>query len=359
MTIHPINHATVVAAFMLAITGHLGTVCAEIRISGATVQIINECNIPARDSGQLIQLSVQKGMPILKDTVVAVLENQHQKLALSHAKLKNEIATVLSKSDLSLQSAKAKVEEVEAALQVREIALQVAEKEAEGDVAISIAKAETKLRQLERQRAEKARKTFKGSVSESQMDRLKTDQTRWELEVHKATTEQAVKQLKPAAERAAIQQAQKEIARSQVALQVEQQNQIVAQFNQQLEENAVQSAMWNLERRNVRSPIDGIVASVSFQPGEWVEAGSAVVRIIDLKKLRVEGLLPAAQAAQKLVGQAAEIRMGGQTLPASITYVGQEIDPVDQLVSVYAEFDNVNQQVLPGAIAELIIKDPK
>ena len=41
MTIHPINHATVVAAFMLAITGHLGTVCAEIRISGATVQIIN------------------------------------------------------------------------------------------------------------------------------------------------------------------------------------------------------------------------------------------------------------------------------------------------------------------------------
>ena len=70
-------------------------------------------------------------------------------------------------------------------------------------------------------------------------------------------------------------------------------------------------------------------------------------------------MLPADQATQKLVGQAAEIRMGGQTLPASITYVGQEIDPVDQLVSVYAEFDNVNQQVLPGAIAELIIKDPK
>lgn len=344
---------------LLALSNSTVAVGGDIRIPGATVQLINECSIPARDSGQLIQLSAQKGKTVTKGQVVAVLENQQQELALSHAKLKNNIATLLSKSDLNLQSATAKVEEVEAALQVRKIALQVAKKEASDNVAISIAEAETKLRRLERQRAEKARETFERSVSESQMDRLKTDQQRWELEISKATTEQAVKKLKPAAEEAAIQQTQKEIAGSRVAFKVAEQTQAIAELNQQLENNAVQAAMWHLELRNVRSPIDGVVASVALQQGEWVEAGTAVVRIIDLKRLRVEGLLPAEQASQSLVGQAAEIRLGDRRFPASVVSVGREIDPVDQLVSIYAEFDNSNGDVMPGAIAELIVKDRK
>ncbi|MEP3478889.1 MAG: HlyD family efflux transporter periplasmic adaptor subunit [Fuerstiella sp.] len=357
MTSQSILRSFLSLGFLLSFTNAPVAVGDNIRISQATVQLINECSIPARDSGQLILVSALQGKAVTKGQVVAVLENQQQELALSHAKLKNNIATLLSESDLNLLSATAKVEEVEAALRVRKIALQVAEKEANSNVAVSIAEAESKLRQLERQRAEKARQTFERSVSESQMDRLKTDQQRWQLEVSKATTEQAVRKLKPAAEQAAIQQAQKEIARSKVALQVEQQNQAVAVLNQQLEGNAVQAAMWNLELRNVRSPIDGIVASVDLQQGEWVEAGTVVVRIIDLKRLRVEGLLQAKLASQNLVGQAAEVRIGDQRIPASVVYVGREIDPIDQLVSIYAEFDNPNGDVLPGAIAELIVSD--
>lgn len=350
---------SVLLSLTLAFTHFMIPAAAEIRISGATVALINECSIPARDSGQLKTLTVKKGDSVTKGQVVAALENQQQELALNHATLKLNIASLLSKSQLNLSSARAKTEAVEAALQVRKVALQVANKEANDNVAISIAEAESRLRQLERQRAEKARESFERSVSESQMDRLKTDQKRWELEISKATTEQAVKQLKPAAEEAAIQQAQKELAQSQLAVQVEHQNRVVAELNQQLEDNAVEAAKWNLELRNVRSPIDGVVASITFQSGEWVEAGAAIVRIIDLKRLRVEGLLPADQASQKLVGQVAEIHVGDQIIPASVTYVGQEIDPVDQLVSIFAEFDNSNGLVLPGSIAKLIVKGTK
>lgn len=359
MTIQYFSKPLILIGLVLSLTQSMIAVGDDIRIKGATVQLINECSIPARDSGQLKLLSAKKGTAVSKGQVLAVLENEQQELALSHAKLKHNIATLLSKSDLNLLAARAKVEEVEAAMQVRRIALKVAKKEASDDSAISIAEAETKLRQLERQRAEKARKAFERSVSESQMDRLKTDQQRWELEISKATTEQAVRKFKPAAEEAAIEQAQKEIARSQVAFKVEQQNQVVAEFNQQLEDNAVQAAMWNLELRNVRSPIDGVVASVTVHPGEWVEAGTAVVRIIDLKRLRVEGLLAAELATQNLVGRPAEVRLGDLTIPASVVWVGREIDPVDQLVSVYAEFDNPNGDVLPGAIAELIVRKKK
>jgi RND family efflux transporter MFP subunit len=41
-------------------------------------------------------------------------------------------------------------------------------------------------------------------------------------------------------------------------------------------------------RTRVRSPIDGVVISVSANPGETVNLGSPLVRIVDLKRLRVE-----------------------------------------------------------------------
>lgn len=327
----------------------------DLTIKGATVQLLQECRIPARVSGQVTMISVKEGAAIKQGQIVAVLENRQQELAVQHAELKADIAALMSNSDLNLKAAQAKVEVAEAARNVRIVALDVAEKEATDDVAVAIAEAETKLRQLERQRAENARKAFERSVSESQMDRLKTDEQRWKLEVTKATSEQAVRKLKPNAEKAAIDQAQKEIKRSQIALQVEQESLVIAKVNEQLEKNAVQSALWNLELRNIRSPIDGSVASMECQPGEWVEAGNPVLRIINLNRLKVEGLLAADRASQKLVGRPAEIRVNGKSVKGVVTHVGREIDPVDQLVSVYVEFKNEDGDVLPGAIADLVI----
>lgn len=328
----------------------------EIRISEATVQLLQECRIPARVSGQVTMISTKEGETIKQGQIIAVLENRQQELAVQHAELKANIAALMSKSRLNLQAAQARIEATQAAKQVRIVALDVAKKEAKDDVAIAIAEAETKLRQLERQRAESARKTYERSVSESQLDRLKTDEQRWKLEIAKASTEQAVRKLKPQAEQAAIEQAEKEITQSQLALQVEEQNQMVAKVNEQIEKNAVQSALWDLELRNIRSPISGTVAGMECQPGEWVEAGSTVIRVINLAKLRAEGLMPAANASQKLVGQPVKIRFNDQTIVGKVSYVGHEIDPIDQLVSIYVEFENTGGSVLPGTIAELLIE---
>lgn len=46
-----------------------------------------------------------------------------------------------------------------------------------------------------------------------------------------------------------------------------------------------------IQRRQIKSPIIGEVVEVQFRPGEWVEPGNTLFRIVRLDRLRVEGFL--------------------------------------------------------------------
>lgn len=327
----------------------------DIVISSARIQLLKECRVSAADAGQLTVFDVQEGSTVQAGQVIAELENRSQKLALEQAQLKVRIAEMMSASDLNLKAAIAKVDEAEASRVARQIALEVAEKQAENRTAIGIAEAESKLRELEIERAKKAKSTYQGSVSGAQLDRLRTDLERWKLEIERANNEQAVRSLQPQAEKAAVVQVEKEIARTRVAVDLERQNRDVARVNQQIGKSELQLAEWNLELRNIRSPISGVVSSVEHQKGEWVEKGAVVLRIINLDRLRIEGLLPAKFANRNLVGQQVQAVVQGQRILGEVVYVGREIDPVDQVVSIYAEFDNPDQKILPGTICDMTI----
>ncbi len=46
-----------------------------------------------------------------------------------------------------------------------------------------------------------------------------------------------------------------------------------------------------IDRRKIRSPIEGEVVEILSRPGEWIEPGHAVFRVVGLKKLRVAAIL--------------------------------------------------------------------
>ena len=50
-----------------------------------------------------------------------------------------------------------------------------------------------------------------------------------------------------------------------------------------------------IERRQIKSPIDGRIEAIAKESGEWVSPGDTILRIIDLSSLRVEGFLNAAE----------------------------------------------------------------
>lgn len=332
----------------------------SIHVQQVTISLAREAELPARDAGTLFAIEVIEGQAVSTNDVIAVLENEEQLLQLQASKLNLQIASLKAEDELPVLSAKAQLREAQSAKTVKEVALKIAEAEAQSDSAVGIATAEVELREHELERAVAARSSFKGSISEAQIDRLKTSVAKGQLEIKQAQEALAVQRMKPAAERASLNQKLEEIARYNTVLQQEQKNQLIAGVNNQLQANAVEMAQLQLEQRNIRAPFDGVIAKIEKQAGEWVVPGAPVARIIDLKRLRAEGFLSASDGSVALVGKGVRIVVssGGTdiALLGKVTFVSQEIDPINQQVRFWAEFDNSELQVLPGMIASLEIQ---
>lgn len=82
-----------------------------------------------------------------------------------------------------------------------------------------------------------------------------------------------------------------------------------------------------LEMREVRSPIDGIVADRLLNPGERVD-GRPILRLVSLDRLRVEVVVPAARFGRIREGMAAVVKADGVEGPE----VGARVSQVDRFV---------------------------
>lgn len=68
----------------------------------------------------------------------------------------------------------------------------------------------------------------------------------------------------------------------------------VAKMTAEVHDAAVKAAEQTIERRKIVAPMDGEVIARLKERGEWVNAGEPVLRVIRMDRLKVEGLLPAA-----------------------------------------------------------------
>jgi macrolide-specific efflux system membrane fusion protein len=135
-------------------------------------------------------------------------------------------------------------------------------------------------------------------------------------------------------------------------------------FELQLKENAVEAARLELELHAVRAPFAGVVALVRGRPGEWVQPGAPVLRLVAIDRLRAEGFAPADQASDQLIGVKVRFTLAaepGQAPPASggvegvMRFVSPEVDPVSRQVRIWAEIDNRELKLRPGQQGQLQI----
>jgi len=96
-----------------------------------------------------------------------------------------------------------------------------------------------------------------------------------------AVTLSEIRRLKLASHRAELQ-----IDRSNLELKV-------GMMNAKVQEAAVKSADAAIARRRLSAPLPGVVLTTYHEPGEWLDAGEPVVRIVRMDVLRVEGFLSA------------------------------------------------------------------
>jgi multidrug efflux pump subunit AcrA (membrane-fusion protein) len=289
-----------------------------------------------------------------------MLESRQQQLTVELANLNYEASQEEATNDLAVLAAEEGLLEAERKLKTLELSLQVAKNISENKSAVEIAKTDEATSKTQLERAKTARSQFDKSVSESEMIRLTADFRKAELGVAEAESKHLTSELQVHVHTAELDEQQATISRNKHLVEQERRKLKQAARTSETRRVELELAKAMLDRRKVLSPLTGVVVRHSRQPGEFVEAGTPILRVIQLDRLRAEGFVDVAIASPALKSRAVRIEVTGigarkKTLSGVITFVGQEVDPLNQQVRVWAEFESPELDVYPGMTAEMTI----
>jgi multidrug efflux pump subunit AcrA (membrane-fusion protein) len=206
--------------------------------------------------------------------------------------------------------------------------LQLQKEKVRNDVAIRTAQKALAFHRAEFERLDKAVRGLPGSISTSELEevRFRADQAELELE------------------------------QAQYELRIDQQT--AALKNKELE-----LTQFNVNVRKVTAPINGVVVEVLRHPGEWVEPGDKVLRVVRIDRLRAEGLVHVRELPPDLVGAAVTIAVDvpgkeEKEFSGKVTFVSPEVNPVNGQTRVWAEIDNKDGMLRPGLRPRMTIQLP-
>ena len=148
-----------------------------------------------------------------------------------------------------------------------------------------------------------------------------------------------------------LEQLELELERSILSGDQARHSKVINELTLKLREAQLEASELRLNYREIESPLNGTVAEILVQPGEWAGAGQTVMRVIDLNKLRLIALLDQQYAFDVAVGQTAtfELTVNGVTRTAegTVTFVSPEIS-VNSDFPVWVEIDNAEGKFKPG-----------
>lgn len=221
--------------------------------------------------------------------------------------------------------------QVRTELQAAMASLEAARMEATNDVDARYAQRTLEVRQRELEQSDDANRSFAGAVSETEIakQRLVVDQSRL-----------------------AIEQAEHEMQ--------------VAQASAREKEAAATMVKARLEKHTIAAPVSGKVVEIVTEPGEWVEAGKPVVRVISTDPIRVECFIDGNRYGDELVGRPIQFFHTRQDnelhrskpIPGKVTYVSPELHPVTGQARLWATIDNPDGKARAGMRGRLIISPP-
>jgi RND family efflux transporter MFP subunit len=264
---------------------------AEVIEAEVLVNLLDQAVVPAREAGTLVEILVREGAAVREGDVLARIDDTEAQLLLQRARGE----------------------------------LEVAAKNAANDTAVWTADTTRKITQEIFHRTHEGAQRFKGSISQSDLDRLRLDAE---------TAEWALRQARHDLE--------------------------IAALTKQLKQDEVDFAVHRVERRQITAPLSGMVVEISRRRGEWVQSGQEVVRIVRLDRLEAEGFFDVRQA-RGLVGRRVILYTddgANQRYSGQIVFVSPEVDPINRQVRVLAEIENPALTLQPGMQGTIRIESP-
>ncbi len=199
---------------------------------------------------------------------------------------------------------------------------------AENDLKVRYATKAAEVATAELKRSKDSVSTVARSISQTELDRL-------QLIADKASLE--------------IEQAQEDLAQ--------------ARSQQTLKLNDLERTKLLVERRKLVAPLTGVVVQWKRHPGDWVEPGLPVVRVIRMHRLRAEGFATGKQLSPADVGRKVTFQVVSSDGPTAkydgeLVFVNPEVDPVNGESRFWAELDNPQLTLRPGQSGSLAIHPP-
>jgi multidrug efflux pump subunit AcrA (membrane-fusion protein) len=138
----------------------------------------------------------------------------------------------------------------------------------------------------------------------------------------------------------------------------------IAKMNADVHQASVRSADDAVARRQIVSPLAGIVVTIFHEKGEWVAAGEPVLQVIRIDRLRVEGFLNATEIGpEEVAGRtvAVDVQLaGGRTarFAGKVAFTSPLVQAGNKF-RVRAEVDNRSENgsplLRPGMTATMTI----
>ncbi|MDX1943937.1 MAG: HlyD family efflux transporter periplasmic adaptor subunit [Pirellulaceae bacterium] len=204
--------------------------------------------------------------------------------------------------------------------------LDIAQRQQTNDVDIRYARKSTEVAKAELARSLETNAKYPKTVSNTELDRQKLLVEKSELEIKQAEHDQEI-----------------------------------ASLTSDIKGNELRTAEEQLARRTITAPLKGMVVEVHRRPGEWVQPGETVARVVRLDRLRAEGFLAVKHARLDLVGSKVKLVIPDaegkdREFAGVIVFVSPEIDPLNSQVRVWAEIDNSDLKLRPGVQANLLVQ---
>ncbi len=193
---------------------------------------------------------------------------------------------------------------------------------------------------------------------------------------------QSIAQINPGLARAAVQQAEAQVASAKSAFALAQDNfnrqeplyadsiispiefeNVRSQLNQaraQVRQAEAVLAQTQQQLRNtlVITPFSGTVEERFVERGEQVAPGTPIARVVNTGRVKVEAGVPERYASDVVVGTPVEVSFnayGGATRPARVSFVGRAVDPANRTFPVEIELSNPDGQLKPEMVATVYL----
>jgi HlyD family secretion protein len=118
-----------------------------------------------------------------------------------------------------------------------------------------------------------------------------------------------------------------------------------------------ENAQAQLSYSEIHSPIDGVVTDRPLFPGEMASSGTPLMTVMNLSQVVARARVPAGEAAELKVGNAAEISAPGDVKPVDgkVTVVSPAVDPNSTTVQVWVQARNPGGQLKPGSTVTVTV----